>query len=106
MFRPLPGQPDHEWMEISLTTEAYQALGVHAAEERDRRRTLNQAGRRILDVDRTYVVFEAHGGSRRRSWLRIVRRCVPPGDVAAALPGQLSLAAYLPSAPPAASSRL
>jgi hypothetical protein len=95
MFRPVPGQPDHEWIEIPLTTEGHQALGVHATEERDRRRTLNQAGRRILEVDPTYVVFDAHGGPRRPSALRIVRRCVPPDDVRAAtpLPGQLNLAA-------------
>ena len=95
LFRPVPEQPDHEWIEIPLTSEGYQALGVHATEERDRRRTLNQAGRRILEVDPTYIMFEAHGGPRRPSVLRIVRRCVPPDDATAAtaLPGQLTLAA-------------
>jgi len=42
--------------------------------ERDRRRTLNQAGERIVGIDPAYLAVEAHGGKRTASRLMVVRR--------------------------------
>lgn len=62
-----------EMVEIPLTLEHCYALGVCNAADAGRRRTLNDAGRRVCAADRSFVAFEAHGGRGRDSFLRIVR---------------------------------
>lgn len=96
-YRPLLSERGElETVEVLLTPEHWQALGVRAGTDAARRRTLNDAGRRVCAADKSFVAFEAHGGRGQKSFLRIVRRrpLEPPierpfGPSA----GQLSLAA-------------
>ena len=37
-------------------------------------RTLNDAGRRVCEADRSFIEFQAHGGRGRPAFLRVVRR--------------------------------
>ena len=74
-FTPIADRPGWEQAEVLLDEHAYHAFGVHASEDRFRRRTLNQAGERIVASDPAYEVFEAEGGRNRPSVLRVVRRC-------------------------------
>lgn len=73
-FQPIADRPGWEQAEVLLDEQAYHAFGVHASEDRFRRRTLNQAGERIVATDPAYAVFEAEGGRNRPSVLRVVRR--------------------------------
>ena len=70
------GQP-LEMVEVPLTTEHCNALGVRAGTDAARRRTLSDAGRRLCAADRSFVLFEAHGGRGSPSFLRIMRRPSP-----------------------------
>lgn len=77
-YRPVLESPeDLEVVEIPLTDEHCHALGVHAATDAARRRTLNDAGRRVCDADRSFVEFQAHGGRGRQSFLRVIRNTRP-----------------------------
>jgi hypothetical protein len=87
---------EFETVEVLLTAEHWQALGVRAGTDAARRRTLNQAGRRVCAADKSFAVFEAHGGRGQKSFLRIVRR--RPAESPVERPfgpsaGQLSLVA-------------
>lgn len=73
-FAPLLDRPGFERLELLLDEQAYQAFGIYASQDRDRRRTLNRAGGRIMDVDPAYETFEAHGGKNLSSRLFVVRR--------------------------------
>jgi hypothetical protein len=78
-YRPVFERPGElEMVEIPLTPEHCNALGVHNSADAGRRRTLNDAGARVCAADKSFVAFEAHGGRGRDSFLRIVRQ--PPGD--------------------------
>ncbi len=63
-------------VEIQLTIEHCNALGVHNSNDAGRRRTLNEAGERVCAVDRSFKSFEAHGGRGQDSFLRVIRK--PP----------------------------
>jgi hypothetical protein len=65
-------RPDLEWIAIPLSPHAYDAFNVRATEPAARRRTLLQAGERIMKVDPRYVCFELASGRGER--LQIVRR--------------------------------
>ncbi len=73
-FTPLVERPGCERLELLLDEPACRAFGISASQDRDRRRTLNRAGERILDVDPSYEAFEAHGGRNIASRLVVVRR--------------------------------
>ena len=73
-YRQMLDDPELEVVEIPLTLEHCQALGVWNAADAGRRRTLNEAGRRLCAADRSFVAFEAHGGRGRDSFLRVVRQ--------------------------------
>ncbi len=96
-YRPMFGEgKELEMVEIPLTLEHCRALGVRAAADPARRRTLNEAGARVCAADRSFVAFEARGGRGCQSLLRIVRRRPeddPLGRPFDAPPGQLSLVA-------------
>ena len=81
-----------EMVEIPLTLEHCHALGVQAATDAARRRTLNDAGERVCAADKSFAAFEAHGGRSRQSFLRITRRSrVAALEPAATVsPGQLT----------------
>lgn len=85
---------DLEMVEVPLTLEHCHALGVHNSADAGRRRTLNEAGRRVCAADRSFTTFEAHGGRGRDSFLRIVRHRSPGSPLDRPFdPAQLSLAA-------------
>lgn len=91
-FAPLLERPGFERLELLLDEPVYHAFGVHARQDRDRRRTLNRAGERIMDVDPAYETFEAHGGKSVPSRLVVVRRA--GAGSRNALSEQLVLAPY------------
>ncbi len=91
-FAPIVERPASERLELLLDDQAYHAFGVRAQQDRDRRRTLNQAGERLIDVDPSYEAFEAHGGKAVPSRLLVVRR-TGAGGRKATLSEQLELAA-------------
>jgi hypothetical protein len=72
----MPG--DLEMVDVPLTLKHCHALGVYNSADAGRRRTLNDAGKRVCAADRSFVAFEAHGGRGMDSFLRIVRHR-PPG---------------------------
>jgi hypothetical protein len=73
-YRPvLESREQLETVEVPLTAEHCSALGVHAATPAARRRTLNDAGRRVCAVDHSFKAFEARGGHGHDSFLRVVR---------------------------------
>jgi hypothetical protein len=72
-FAPLLERPGFERLELPLDEATYQAFGVHASQDRDRRRTLNHAGQRIMEIDPAYELFEAHGGKMTPGRLLVVR---------------------------------
>jgi hypothetical protein len=86
---------DLEMVDVLLTQEHCQALGVHNSADAGRRRTLNEAGRRVCAADRSFKAFETHGGRGRDSFLRIIRHrpAEPPVDrpFDCPGPGQLTL---------------
>lgn len=96
-YRPLLGEGrELEGVEIPLTPEHCQALGVRAGVDAARRRTLNDAGARVAAVDKSFIAFEAHGGRGVDSFLRIVRRRPMDSPLERPLgppPGQMILAA-------------
>jgi hypothetical protein len=74
-YRPVFERTDElEMVEVPLTLEHCHALGVRAATDAARRRTLNDAGDRVCAADKSFAAFEAHGGRGRQSFLRIARR--------------------------------
>ncbi len=73
-YRQVLEDPELEVVEVPLTLDHCNALGVRNGADAGRRRTLNDAGRRVCAADRSFVAFEAHGGRGRDSFLRIVRR--------------------------------
>ena len=95
-YRGLMGERGElEMVEVPLFPEHCEALGVRAAADAARRRTLNDAGERVCSADKSFVAFEAHGGRGVESFLRIVRRRPPDSPLdrpSAAPPEQLSLA--------------
>jgi len=91
-FGSLLERPGFERLELLLDEPAYQAFGVHASQDRDRRRTLNQAAQRIMDIDPSYEAFEAHGGRTTPSRLVVVR-ATGAGSRKTGLSDQLQLAA-------------
>jgi len=62
-----------EMVDVPLTIEHCHALGVHAATDAARRRTLSEAGHRMCAADKSFVAFEAHGGRGSPSFLRVLR---------------------------------
>jgi hypothetical protein len=72
--RVFDASDDIETVEVPLTIEHCNALGVRAGADAARRRTLNDAGRRVCEADRSFIEFQAHGGRGRPSFLRVVRR--------------------------------
>lgn len=97
-YRPMFDAPrDLELVEIPLTVEHCQALGVRSGTDAARRRTFNDAGARVCAADKTFKAFEAHGGRGMDSFLRVVR--TPPAQSPLERPGptapveQLTLAA-------------
>lgn len=77
-YRPVLERPgDLEVVEVPLTNEHCHALGVRAATDAARRRTLNDAGGRVCEADRSFLEFAAHGGRGRHSFLRVVRAAQP-----------------------------
>ena len=96
-YRPLLGEGrELEIVEVPLTAEHCNALGVRAGTDAARRRTLNDAGSRVCAADKSFVAFEAHGGRGVESFLRIVRRRPPDWPLARPAgpsPDQLVLAA-------------
>jgi hypothetical protein len=86
---------DLETVDVPLTLEHCHALGVYNTADAGRRRTLNDAGRRVCAADLSFKAFEAHGGRGRDSFLRIIRQRPPgqPLDRPFDLGDQLSLAA-------------
>ena len=79
-YRPvLERAGELELVELPLTLQHCHALGVKAGTDAARRRTLNDAGRRVCAADKSFVAFEAHGGRGRESFLRIVR--TPPAGL-------------------------
>lgn len=77
-YRPVLESPDQlEVVEVPLTHEHCHALGVRAATDAARRRTINDAGRRVCEADRSFLEFAAHGGRGRQSFLRVIRRAGP-----------------------------
>jgi|APFre7841882630_1041343.scaffolds.fasta_scaffold13198_3 hypothetical protein len=73
-FTPLLERPQFEGLELLLDESAYQAFGIHASQDRDRRRTLNRAGERIMNADPAYERFEAHAAKSAPGRLVVVRR--------------------------------
>jgi hypothetical protein len=95
-YRPvLERRGELEMVEVPLTVDHCHALGVRAATDAARRRTLNDAGQRVCAADRSFVAFEAHGGRSRHSFLRIVRGAAKELPLEHPVPssGQLMLAA-------------
>lgn len=72
--RVFDASDDVETVDVPLTIEHCNALGVRAGADAARRRTLNDAGRRVCEADRSFIEFQAHGGRGRPSFLRVVRR--------------------------------
>jgi hypothetical protein len=72
-YRPAFERPGEVEVQVRLTVEHCHALGVCAATDAARRRTLNEAGQRVCAADKSFLAFEAHGGRGRDSFLRIVR---------------------------------
>jgi hypothetical protein len=73
-YRELLAAPESEVVEVELNEAHCRALGVTAATDAARRRTFNEAGRRVCRADAEFEAFEAHGGRGLPSFLRIVRR--------------------------------
>ncbi len=92
-YRPVFGSEEGlEMVEVPLTLEHCQALGVRAGTDAARRRTFNQAGPRVCGADHVFWSFEAHGGRGRDSFLRVVREKQQDSPLVAAFPdGQLEL---------------
>lgn len=88
-------RPDLERIAIPLNPSAYNAFNVRAAAPAARRRTLLQAGERIMKVDPRYVSFNVLSGRSER--LEIVRRTdapiEPPNGAASRVARQLRMAA-------------
>jgi hypothetical protein len=73
-YRPVLGASGElEIVEVPLSVPHCQALGLRAATDAARRRTLNDAGGRVCAADKSFTAFEAHGGRGRDSFLRVVR---------------------------------
>lgn len=74
-YRPVfESREELEIVEVPLTVEHCNALGVRAGTDAARRRTFNEAGPRVCAADKSFHAFEAHGGRGRDSFLRVVRR--------------------------------
>lgn len=75
-FRPSAEGTDLEELCVPLSPEAYRALGIRASRPRDCRRTLDEAGQRVVAVDHTYVDFSIGPDPRapRERVLRVLRR--------------------------------
>lgn len=85
-YRPVFDASDPlEVVEIPLTLEHCHALGVRSGADAARRRTLNDAGARVVAADRSFQAFEAHGGRGMDSFLRVVR--TPPSQSVLDRPG-------------------
>ncbi|MCA1680984.1 MAG: hypothetical protein LC777_19615, partial [Actinobacteria bacterium] len=70
----LESSEDLKIVEVPLTLEHCQALGVRAGTDAARRRTFNEAGPRVCAADKSFEAFEAHGGRGRDSFLRVIRK--------------------------------
>ncbi len=90
---------DVECVDVPLSVEHCQALGVRNAADAGRRRTLNEAGARVQAADRSFIAFEAHGGRGKQSFLRVVRHRPSESSVGRPYGGadQLTLDAQLAS---------
>jgi hypothetical protein len=75
-FTPSAGGTDLEELCVPLSPESYRALGIRASRPRDCRRTLDEAGQRIVAVDDTYVDFSIVPDPQepRQRVLRVLRR--------------------------------
>ena len=62
---------------MPLDPDAYRALGINRVRDRDCKRALEQAGRRMLAVDNTYREFDIVADGPARRFLRVVRDCAP-----------------------------
>lgn len=76
--------PDVEYVDVPLSVEHCQALGVRNSTDAGRRRTVNEAGARVQAADRSFIAFEAHGGRGKQPFLRVVRH--RPAEPAVARP--------------------
>jgi hypothetical protein len=88
-FKPAFGAPSLEEITVPLDIEAYRALGINTRRERDCKRRLEEAGRRLVAVDEIYVDFAVTPDPARpgAKLLTVVRRRdqqqLVLGDVAA-----------------------
>jgi hypothetical protein len=88
-FKPALGAPGLEEITVPLDLEAYRALGINTRRERDCKRRLEEAGRRLVAVDELYVDFAVMPDPARpgAKLLTVVRRRdqqqLVLGDVAA-----------------------
>jgi hypothetical protein len=75
-FRPALGAPGLEEITVPLDLEAYRALGINTRRERDCKRRLEEAGRRLVAVDELYVDFAVTPDPARpgAKLLTVVRR--------------------------------
>jgi hypothetical protein len=73
-YRGLLAAPESEVVEVELSETHCRVLGVTAATDAARRRTFNEAGRRVCRADTEFEAFEAHGGRGLPSFLRVVKR--------------------------------
>lgn len=74
-YRPCFGSSEGlEVVEVPLTPDHCYALGVRASADAARRRTLNDAGMRVLAVDSGFHEIAALGGRGKPSFLRVVRQ--------------------------------
>ncbi|MGE5858013.1 MAG: hypothetical protein ACM31K_05995 [Solirubrobacterales bacterium] len=74
-FVPSPGAPGLEELRVPLTPESYRVFGISASRERDCKRSLEQAGRRLVAVDDSYIEVMLSNEARSRGRiLRVVRR--------------------------------
>jgi hypothetical protein len=76
-FRPAIGAPGLEEITVPLDLDAYRALGINTRRERDCKRRLEEAGRRLVAVDELYVDFAVTPDPARpgAKLLTVVRRC-------------------------------
>jgi hypothetical protein len=75
-FVPVAEAPGLEEVSVPLDLGAYRALGINTQRERDCKRRLEEAGRRLVAVDELYVDFSVLPDSRRPGARRlsVVRR--------------------------------
>lgn len=67
--------PGFEELRVPLTSESYRVFGIRAARERDCKRSLEQAGQRLVAVDDSYVdMVVTRDPQSRTPCLQVIRR--------------------------------